>query len=36
LFLGHPSPAEVLVEDGVARIVRARGTPEDCLRGQRP
>lgn len=35
-FLSHPTPAEVLVENGTARIVRARGTPLDALRGQLP
>jgi diaminopimelate decarboxylase len=34
-FLSHPAPAEVLVEDGVARLVRERGTADDVLRGQR-
>ncbi|MCC6784445.1 MAG: alanine racemase [Planctomycetes bacterium] len=33
-FLGHPSPAEVLVEAGTARLVRERGEPGDVLRGQ--
>jgi diaminopimelate decarboxylase len=36
LFLGHPSPAEVLVDAGRARVVRERGRPDDALRGQRP
>ncbi|MBL8754968.1 MAG: alanine racemase [Planctomycetes bacterium] len=35
-FLGHPAPAEVLVEGGVARIVRDRGQATDALRGQHP
>ena len=35
-FLGHPTPAEVLIDGGAARIVRARGTALDALRGQRP
>ncbi len=35
-FLSHPSPAEVLVEGGRARIVRERGEPRDALRGQEP
>jgi len=33
-FLSHPSPAEVMVEDGAARVVRARGLPTDALRDQ--
>lgn len=33
-FLSHPAPAEVLVENGAARLVRARGLPHDALRGQ--
>jgi diaminopimelate decarboxylase len=28
-FLSHPTPAEVLVEDGQARMIRRRGTYED-------
>ncbi|HJK93661.1 MAG TPA: alanine racemase [Polyangiaceae bacterium LLY-WYZ-15_(1-7)] len=35
LFLGHPAPAEVLVDGEVAEVVRAAGRPEDALRGQR-
>lgn len=35
-FLSHPAPAEVLVDGGAARVVRARGEPTDALRGQRP
>ena len=35
-FLSHPTPAEVLVEDGAARIVRRRGRVEDVLRHQTP
>jgi diaminopimelate decarboxylase len=35
-FLSHPTPAEVLVHEGAARIVRARGAPADVLRGQSP
>lgn len=35
-FLSHPTPAEVFVEGGAARLVRARGTPLDVLRGQQP
>ncbi|MGB3967351.1 MAG: diaminopimelate decarboxylase, partial [Planctomycetota bacterium] len=34
-FLGHPTPAEVLVDGTAARIVRDRGLPADTLRGQR-
>lgn len=34
LFLGHPTPAEVLVDEGTARLVRRRGVPEDTLRNQ--
>jgi diaminopimelate decarboxylase len=33
-FLSHPTPAEVLVADGVPHLVRDRGRPEDALRGQ--
>jgi diaminopimelate decarboxylase len=33
-FLSHPSPAEVLVEDGKARLIRERGSWEDYLRDQ--
>lgn len=33
-FLSHPSPAEVLVADGVDRNIRRRGRPEDCLADQ--
>lgn len=33
-FLSHPTPAEVMVEDGTARVVRARGKATDALRGQ--
>lgn len=36
LFLSHPSPAEVMVDAGEARIVRARGRADDALRGQQP
>ncbi|MCR9248123.1 MAG: diaminopimelate decarboxylase [bacterium] len=35
-FLSHPSPAELLVENGTARCIRDRGEPEDAVRGQRP
>ncbi len=34
-FLSHPTPAEVLIENGIARLVRSRGEPRDALRGQR-
>jgi len=33
-FLSHPTPAEVMVEDGTARVVRERGKATDALRGQ--
>jgi diaminopimelate decarboxylase len=35
-FLSHPSPAEVLVENGVPRLIRRRGSPADALRDQLP
>ncbi len=35
-FLSHPTPAEVMVENGTARIVRQRGEAHDVLRGQLP
>lgn len=35
-FLSHPTPAEVMVDGGEARLVRARGEATDVLRGQRP
>ena len=35
-FLSHPSPAEVMVDGGQARIVRTRGLAADVLRGQTP
>jgi diaminopimelate decarboxylase len=35
-FLSHPTPAEVLVDGGEARVVRRRGEPRDVLRGQEP
>jgi diaminopimelate decarboxylase len=35
-FLGHPAPAEVMVDGGKARLVRDRGQPTDTLRGQHP
>ncbi len=34
LFLSHGVPAEVLVEGGVPRLIRRRGTPGDLLRDQ--
>ncbi len=34
MFLSHPTPAEVLVADGDAHVVRAAGRPEDALRNQ--
>jgi len=33
-FLSHDSPAEVMVHDGVARLIRRRGQPQDYLRDQ--
>jgi diaminopimelate decarboxylase len=33
-FLSHPSPPEVLVENGIASEIRARGAVEDFLRDQ--
>lgn len=33
-FLGHPTPAEVMVDGGTARLIRARGSPADAVRGQ--
>lgn len=35
-FLSHPTPAEVMVENGTARVVRERGGVRDVLRGQQP
>lgn len=35
-FLSHATPAEVLVENGRARLIRDRGDARDVLRGQRP
>lgn len=35
-FLGHPTPAELMVDDGSARIVRRRGRADDTLRDQQP
>ena len=34
LFLGHPTPAEVVCAAGTARIARTRGIPADLLRDQ--
>jgi diaminopimelate decarboxylase len=34
-FLSHPKPAEVLLLDGEAHLLRAGGKPEDVLEGQR-
>lgn len=34
-FLSHPTPAEVLIENGAARLLRPRGAVTDALRGQR-
>ncbi|HLQ38641.1 MAG TPA: alanine racemase [Planctomycetota bacterium] len=34
-FLGHPTPAEVLVDHGEPRLVRQRGEPADALLRQR-
>jgi diaminopimelate decarboxylase len=34
LFLSHPTPAEVVVEDGVAQLARARGSMADVLAAQ--
>jgi diaminopimelate decarboxylase len=33
-YNSKPLPAEVLVENGAARLVRARQTPEDLVRGE--
>jgi diaminopimelate decarboxylase len=33
-FLSHGFPAEVLVLDGTAHLVRSRDAPEDLLRNQ--
>lgn len=35
-FLGHPLPAEVLVDRGEARLIRKRGQVGDCLVNQLP
>lgn len=34
LFLSHPTPAEVIVQQQQVRLVRARGSATDVLRGQ--
>lgn len=34
LFLSHPTPAEILVDDGASHVVRAAGDERDVLRGQ--
>ena len=34
-FLSHPTPAEVLLWQGAAHLLRAGGRPEDVLSGQR-
>jgi len=34
MFLGHPLPAEAIVDKGTITLVRQRGKPEDILRGQ--
>ena len=34
-FLSHPKPAEVLLLDGEAHLLRAGGKPEDVLEGQK-
>jgi diaminopimelate decarboxylase len=34
LFLSHPTPAEVVVENGVAQLARARGSMADVLAAQ--
>jgi diaminopimelate decarboxylase len=33
-FLSHPSPSEVMIYENGARIIRARGSASDALRGQ--
>src|SRR5215212_7339243 len=35
-FLSHPTPAEVLLWQGEARLLRSAGKPEDVLKGQKP
>jgi hypothetical protein len=34
-FLSHPTPAEVLLWQGEARLLRPLGKPEDVLEGQK-
>ncbi|MEM1417510.1 MAG: alanine racemase [Myxococcota bacterium] len=34
LFLSHAMPSEVLVDEGTTRVLRARGVPDDAVRGQ--
>ncbi len=34
-FLSHPTPAEVLLLEGEAHLLRAGGKPEDVLKGQK-
>jgi diaminopimelate decarboxylase len=34
-FLSHPEPAEVLIWEGEAHLLRAGGKPEDVLNGQK-
>ena len=34
MFLSHPTPAEVLIDQGTVHTARAAGRPEDSLRGQ--
>ena len=33
-YNSKPLPAEVLIDEGQARLVRARQTPEDLVRGE--
>lgn len=35
LFLGHPTPPELLVDGNDVHVIREGGRPEDALRGQR-
>jgi diaminopimelate decarboxylase len=35
-FLSHPTPAEILLWQGDAHLLRAPGSPEDVLAGQQP
>jgi diaminopimelate decarboxylase len=34
LFLGHPLPAEAIIQDQEIKLIREPGKPEDILRGQ--